>query len=62
MPGQSGTVVALGNIFGWLSGFVPLVLGWVAQAFDLRATMWLLLLGPVALMVGLPRPGTPQAK
>jgi len=62
MPGQSGTVVALGNIFGWLSGFVPLVLGWVAQAFDLRVTMWLLLLGPVVLMVGLPRPGTPQAK
>jgi FSR family fosmidomycin resistance protein-like MFS transporter len=57
MPGQSGTVMALGNIFGWVSGFIPLVLGWVAQAFDLRATMWLLLLGPVALMVALPRPG-----
>jgi hypothetical protein len=30
-------------------------LGLVAERFDLRATMWLLLLGPVALMVGLPR-------
>ena len=55
MPGQSGTVMALENIFGWVSGFIPLVLGWVAQQFDLRVTMWLLLLGPVALMMGLPR-------
>ena len=57
MPGQSGTVMALGNIFGWVSGFIPLGLGWVAQQYDLRVTMWLLLLGPIALMVGLPRPG-----
>ena len=62
MPGQSGMVMALGNIFGWVSGFIPLVLGWVAQAFDLRMTMWLLLLGPVALTVALPRSGTAQAK
>ena len=55
MPGQSGTVMALGNIFGWVSSFIPLMLGWVAQQFDLRVTMWLLLLGPVALMAGLPR-------
>ena len=55
MPGQSGTVMAVGNIFGLVGGLIPLVLGWVAQRFDLRVTMWLLLLGPVALMVGLAR-------
>ena len=55
MPGQSGTVMTVGNIFGLVGGLIPLVLGLVAQQFDLRVTMWLLLLGPVALMVGIPR-------
>jgi FSR family fosmidomycin resistance protein-like MFS transporter len=55
MPGQSGTVMAVGNIFGLVGGLIPLVLGWVAQRFGLHVTMWLLLLGPVALMVGLAR-------
>ena len=55
MPGQSGTVMTVGNIFGLVGGLIPLALGLVAQQFDLRVTMWLLLLGPIALMVGLPR-------
>jgi FSR family fosmidomycin resistance protein-like MFS transporter len=55
MPGQSGTVMTVGNIFGLVGGLIPLALGWVAQRFDLRVTMWLLLLGPIALMVGIPR-------
>jgi len=55
MPGQSGTVMTVGNIFGLVGGLIPLALGWVAQRFDLRVAMWLLLLGPIALMVGIPR-------
>jgi FSR family fosmidomycin resistance protein-like MFS transporter len=55
MPGQSGTVMTVGNIFGLAGGLIPLALGWVAERYDLRVTMWLLLLGPVALMIGLPR-------
>ena len=55
MPGQSGTVMTVGNIYGLVGGVIPLALGWVAQQFDLNVTMWLLLLGPIALMVGLPR-------
>jgi len=55
MPGQSGAVMTVGNIFGLVGGLIPLALGIVAQRFDLRVTMWLLLLGPVALMVGIPR-------
>jgi len=55
MPGQSGTVMTVGNIFGLVGGVIPLALGWVAQRFDLRVTMWLLLLGSIALMVGIPR-------
>jgi len=55
MPGQSGTVLAVSNIFGLVGALIPLGLGLVAERFDLRVTMWLLLLGPVALLVGLPR-------
>jgi FSR family fosmidomycin resistance protein-like MFS transporter len=58
MPGQSGAVMTVGNVFGLVGGLLPLGLGLVAERFDLRVTMWLLLLGPVALMVGLPRQTT----
>ena len=34
---------------------IPLGLGFVAERFDLVVTMWLLLLGPVALLVGIPK-------
>ena len=56
MPGQSGTVMAVGNIAALVGGLLPLGLGLVAERFDLTATMWLLLLGPLALLVGIPRP------
>ena len=55
MPGQSGTVLAVSNIFGLVGALIPWGLGLVAERFDLRVTMWLLLLGPVALLAGLPR-------
>jgi FSR family fosmidomycin resistance protein-like MFS transporter len=55
MPGQSGTVMTVGNIFGLLGGLIPLGLGLVAERFDLIAAMWLLLLGPVVLLIGVPR-------
>ena len=55
MPGQSGTVMTVGNIFGLVGGLIPLGLGLVAERFDLVVTMWLLLLGPVALLVGIPK-------
>jgi FSR family fosmidomycin resistance protein-like MFS transporter len=55
MPGQSGTVLAVGNAFGLVGGLIPLGLGLIAERFDLTVTMWLLLLGPVALLIGIPR-------
>jgi len=58
MPQQSGTVMTVGNVFGFFAQFVPLVLGLVAEQFGLRAALWLLLVGPAALWVGLPRRGT----
>jgi len=61
MPGQSGTVMAVGNVFGLAGGLIPFGLGLVAEQFDLRVTMWLLLLGPVALLVGIPKRTADQA-
>jgi FSR family fosmidomycin resistance protein-like MFS transporter len=55
MPGQSGTVMAVGSIFGLGAALVPTLLGVVAESYGLNVTMWLLLLGPIALLVGLPR-------
>jgi FSR family fosmidomycin resistance protein-like MFS transporter len=55
MPGQSGTVLTVGNVFGLVGGLIPLGLGLIAERFDLTVTMWLLLLGPVALLIGIPR-------
>jgi MFS transporter, FSR family, fosmidomycin resistance protein len=53
MPGQSGTVMTLSNLFGFVGGFMPLALGLLAQNYGLQNTMWLLLAAPIALLIGL---------
>lgn len=55
LPGQSGTVMAVDSIFGIVVALVPTGLGVIAQQVGLGWMMWILLLGPVALLVGLPR-------
>ena len=55
MPGQSATVMTVGNLFGWVGKLIPLGVGLAAQYWGLEAAMWILLAGPVALLVGLPR-------
>ncbi len=55
MPGRSGTVLAVKNVSGLAGGFIPLGVGLAAQQLGLGQAMWLLLLGPIALMLGLPR-------
>jgi FSR family fosmidomycin resistance protein-like MFS transporter len=57
MPGQSGTALAVKNVSGLAGGLIPLALGLVAERMGLPIAMWLLLLGPLVLLVGLPRPG-----
>jgi FSR family fosmidomycin resistance protein-like MFS transporter len=59
MPGQSGTALAVKNVSGLVAGCIPLALGLIAQRFNLQIAMWLLLLGPLALLIGLPRSRTP---
>jgi FSR family fosmidomycin resistance protein-like MFS transporter len=60
LPGQSATAMALGSVFGIAGGLLPLAIGGVAQQLGLAVAMWLLLVGPVALLIGLPRGGKPS--
>jgi FSR family fosmidomycin resistance protein-like MFS transporter len=52
LPGQSGVVVAVTSLANISSLFVPLLLGSIADAFGLQMAMWLLMIGPVALIRG----------
>lgn len=54
MPGQSGTVMTVGNVTGFFGKLLPFGIGLAAETFGLGAAMWLLLLGPLALLIGLP--------
>ncbi|MBI2841344.1 MAG: MFS transporter [Acidobacteria bacterium] len=53
MPGQSGTVVALSSGLGIVAALIPMLLGVMAQHTGLEPMMWVLLLGPTALLIGL---------
>jgi len=55
LPGQSGTVMAVGSVFGFVEALVPTLLGVVAERVGLGPAMWVLLLGPVVLLMGVPR-------
>lgn len=55
LPGQSGTAMAVDNVFGLVGSLIPLGLGVIAQRWGLNVALWCLALGPVALLVGLPR-------
>ena len=55
MPGLSGTAQALDNVSGMFGKLIPFGIGLAAQAFGLGSAMWLLLAGPLALLIGLPR-------
>ncbi len=55
LPGQSGLIVAATSLTNVVNLFVPALLGQIADTFGLSWAMWLLVLGPLALIVGLPR-------
>jgi FSR family fosmidomycin resistance protein-like MFS transporter len=55
MEGRSGTVMAVGNVSGLFNSLIPLGLGLVAERFGLASAMWLLILGPLSLLFGVPR-------
>jgi FSR family fosmidomycin resistance protein-like MFS transporter len=56
LPGESGTAVAVAGFGGLVGAAVPAALGFLAEQAGLGATMWLLVIAPVALLAGLPSP------
>ncbi|MBN1439273.1 MAG: MFS transporter [Anaerolineales bacterium] len=60
LPGRSGVAMAVTSAFGILIGGIPVLLGILAQSFGLAAVMWLLMAGPLGLLVLLPRGADPS--
>ena len=59
MPGRTGVAVSVSSVAGIASAVVPLALGFVAEEVGLGPTMWLLLAGPVVLVLALTAPARP---
>lgn len=57
LPGQSASVMALGSITALMARSFPFLIGVLADRVGLQTAMWLLLIGPLALLLGLPRRG-----
>lgn len=55
LPGQSASIMAIGAVTNPLAKLLPLLIGILADRFGLGVAMWLLILGPLALLVGLPK-------
>lgn len=55
LPGQSASLMAIGAVTTPLAKALPLLIGILADRFGLQSAMWLLLLGPIALLIGLPQ-------
>lgn len=58
LPGQSASIMAIGSVTAPLAKFFPFLIGFLADQFGLQTAMWILLLGPIALLIGLPRQST----
>jgi FSR family fosmidomycin resistance protein-like MFS transporter len=58
LPGQSASIMAIGSVTAPLAKFFPFIIGFLADQFGLQTAMWILILGPIALLIGLPRNGT----
>jgi FSR family fosmidomycin resistance protein-like MFS transporter len=55
MHGQSGAALTLDNVSGLIGKLIPFGIGLAAQTYGLGIAMWLLLAGPIVLLIGLPR-------
>lgn len=53
LPGQSGAALALGSLAGVFGSLTPFLIGAAADQIGLASAIWLLLLGPIALIIGL---------
>ena len=55
LPGQSASFMAIGSVTSPFAKFFPFLIGFLADRFGLQTAMWILILGPIALLIGLPR-------
>lgn len=55
LPGRSGTAMALFSLSCLGGAVMPLLLGLLAEAVGLGVSLWLLLLGPLSLLLGIRR-------
>jgi hypothetical protein len=55
LPGQSVSLMAIGSVTARLAKLFPFLIGFLADQFGLQTAMWTLILGPIALLIGLPR-------
>lgn len=56
LPDHSASAeLTLGNIAGFVGGFIPLIIGMIAERAGLDVAMWVMMLGPIALLIGIPR-------
>ena len=55
LPGQSASLMAIEAVTTPLAKLLPFFIGLLADQFGLGVAIWLLLLGPIALIIGLPR-------
>jgi FSR family fosmidomycin resistance protein-like MFS transporter len=60
LPGQSASIMAIGSVTAPIAKFFPFLIGFLADQFGLQTAMWILILGPIALLIGLPGPNTNQ--
>jgi FSR family fosmidomycin resistance protein-like MFS transporter len=55
LPGLSGTAMGISTVTGLLGSALPLAVGLLAGRFGLHDAFWLVLLAPLALLLGVPR-------
>jgi heme O synthase-like polyprenyltransferase len=53
--------MAINSVIGLLGGGISFLVGWVAAQAGLPAAMWILLVGPISLVLFVPR-RNPSAK
>ncbi|MEM9805305.1 MAG: hypothetical protein AAF959_08485 [Cyanobacteria bacterium P01_D01_bin.56] len=49
----SDAAITLSNLFGIVGSLVPLVLGFLALKIGLENILWMLIVAPIALLIGL---------
>jgi FSR family fosmidomycin resistance protein-like MFS transporter len=55
LPGQSASLMAINSVTAPFAKLFPFLLGFLADRFGLQLAMWILILGPIALLIGLSR-------